>query len=64
MQLPIAEPPALLRQFAKPRPQVNIIRPARAIPHVRAVCPDNHARPPLTHPRRRLKMRDRRRFYA
>jgi putative transposase len=34
MQPPIAEPPALLRQLAQPRPQVAIICPARTISHV------------------------------
>ena len=59
VQPSIAEPPALLRQFAKPRPQFTIICPARAIPHARAVRPDDDARPPLAHPQRRLEMRDR-----
>ncbi|GAA3713814.1 hypothetical protein GCM10022268_23230 [Sphingomonas cynarae] len=54
MQTPIAEPPALLRQLTQTRPQVAIISSTRAIPHVRAVCPDDHARPPLAHPQRRL----------
>ena len=51
--------PASGGKLAQPRPQVAIIRPARAIPHARAIRPDNSTRPPLAHPQSRLEMRDR-----
>ncbi len=45
VQPSIAEPPALLRQFAQPRPHLAIIRRARPIPHTRAVRPDGSTCP-------------------
>lgn len=50
VQPSVVNPRALLRQFARTRPQFDIICPARMIPHAHAVHPDDHARPPLVYP--------------
>ena len=59
MQPAIAEPPALLRQLAQPRPERGVVGPPAAIADRAPVRGDDAARPPLAHLEARLEMRDR-----
>src|SRR6188474_1039457 len=59
MQAPVTEPPAFMRQGPQPKPQVCIIRPARAIPHRHPHATDRSARPPLAHVERTTQLSDR-----
>ena len=59
VQSAIAEPAALMRQFAQPLPQCAVVIPSRAVANDRPICPDNLTRPPLANSKQGLKMCDR-----
>lgn len=55
----IAEPPSLASQHPQPFAHRRVVVLHRPIAHARAIRADDCASPPLAHPQRRLKMRDR-----
>lgn len=57
-QSPVAEPPALVRQSPKMRPQVRIVRTVPLIAHACTVSADHPAGPPFREPQRGAQMRD------